>query len=189
MDKNIATEASKICSKCSLPKPLSKFGKVRSRADGKDTYCKACRIEYMESWHIAHPHASEGWYLNPPKFKPGTNKAESTTEEDILNDDSNRPWKKKRRRGPCSESHKARLSESLQAMYARKRAIGIPIVATTSFKGRKHTDESKGKIINAARARARTPEGRAMYAKIAEQMRAKHAAGLYTRKFGRKKME
>lgn len=41
----------KRCSKCNEVKPLDDFSANRSRKDGKQGFCKACRSAYQKSWY------------------------------------------------------------------------------------------------------------------------------------------
>jgi len=38
----------KYCTKCKLDKPLSQFGKCKSKKDGHQQYCNACKLKYQQ---------------------------------------------------------------------------------------------------------------------------------------------
>jgi integrase/recombinase XerD len=45
----------KRCARCRLPKPLSEFYRFSKAKDGRQSYCKSCRHEYIEDWKRANP--------------------------------------------------------------------------------------------------------------------------------------
>lgn len=45
----------KVCARCRDPKPTGEFADNRSKKDGKDEYCKACRNEYRTQYRLGHP--------------------------------------------------------------------------------------------------------------------------------------
>lgn len=45
----------KPCSKCGMPKPLSEFGKDKSKPDGLRPDCKTCRSEYAAKKYVENP--------------------------------------------------------------------------------------------------------------------------------------
>ncbi|CAG4920323.1 hypothetical protein [Paraburkholderia gardini] len=50
----MADPTQKTCPRCKASKPVSEFGKLKTRADGLSHYCKACSRAIFKAWYLRH---------------------------------------------------------------------------------------------------------------------------------------
>jgi len=86
----------KSCPKCSSQRPLSAFGKDRSRKDGLQVWCKPCQQTYRKANRERVAATTQAWRkANPEKMKENRSRRRARPEVREKRAAYNRDWKKR----------------------------------------------------------------------------------------------